>query len=221
MSRKKIAPRFVAYYRVSTERQGRSGLGLEAQQAAVAGFINGDAELVASFTEVESGKRSDRPELAKALDACRRRKAKLVIAKLDRLSRNLAFIATLMESKVEFVAVDNPHANRLTVHILAAVAEHERAMISQRTKDALAAAKARGKRLGNPKLADAAKIGTTATKAGAKKFAANVLPLIREIQAGGIKTHAAIAAKLNERKVATARGGRWSHQQVGSVLGRA
>jgi DNA invertase Pin-like site-specific DNA recombinase len=220
MSPRKVG-RFVAYFRVSTERQGRSGLGLEAQQAAVAGFINGGAELVASFTEVESGKRSDRPELVKALDACRRQKARLVIAKLDRLSRNLAFIATLMESGVEFVAVDNPHANKLTVHILAAVAEHERAMISQRTKDALAAAKARGKRLGNPKLAEAAKIGTAATKAGAEQFAANVLPVIREIQKCGIKTHAAIAAKLNERKVATARGGRWSHQQVGSVLGRA
>ena len=99
MSPKRTPPRFVAYYRVSTERQGKSGLGLEAQQAAVAGFINGDAVLVASFTEVESGKRSDRPELVKALDACRRQKAKLVIAKMDRLSRNLAFIAALMESK--------------------------------------------------------------------------------------------------------------------------
>jgi DNA invertase Pin-like site-specific DNA recombinase len=114
MSPKRLQ-RFVAYYRVSTERQGRSGLGLEAQQAAVVGFINGGTELVREFTEVESGKGSDRPELVKALDACRRQKARLVIAKLDRLSRNLAFIATLMESGVEFVAVDNPHANKLTV----------------------------------------------------------------------------------------------------------
>ena len=98
------------YYRVSTERQGRSGLRLAAQQAAVAGFINGGTELVAEFTEIESGKRDERPALAKALEACRRHKARLVIAKLDRLSRNLAFIATLMESGVEFVAVDNPHA---------------------------------------------------------------------------------------------------------------
>ena len=220
MSPKRVPPRFVAYYRVSTERQGKSGLGLEAQQAAVAGFINGDAVLIASFTEVESGKRSDRPELAKALEACRRQKARLVIAKLDRLSRNLAFIATLMESSVEFVAVDNPHANKLTVHILAAVAEHERAMISERTKAALAAAKRRGVRLGNPTLAKAAKRGTAAVKAGAKRFAANVLPLIREIQAAGAGSNAAIAAKLNERKVATARGGRWSHVQVGAALGR-
>ena len=221
MSPKKVPQRFVAYYRVSTERQGRSGLGLDAQQAAVAGFINGDAVLNASFIEVESGKRSDRPELARAFEACRRHKAKLVIAKLDRLSRNLAFIATLMESGVEFVAVDNPHANKLTVHILAAVAQHEREMISQRTKDALAAAKRRGVRLGNPRLAMAAGQGTAATKAAARQFAANVLPVIRDIQAGGAKSNAAIAAKLNERNVPTARGGKWAHVQVGAVIGRA
>ena len=139
-------------------------MGLDAQQAAVASFINGGTELVAEFTEIESGKRNERPELAKAFEACRRHKAKLVIAKLDRLSRNLAFIATLMESGVEFVAVDNPHANKLTVHILAAVAQHEREMISQRTKDALAAAKRRGVRLGNPNLATAAGQGTAATR---------------------------------------------------------
>jgi DNA invertase Pin-like site-specific DNA recombinase len=107
-------------------------------------------ELVGEFVEVESGKKSDRPELARAIEACRKHKARLVIAKLDRLSRNLAFVATLMDSGVEFVAVDNPHANKLTIHILAAVAEHEREAISERTKAALAAAKARGKRLGTP-----------------------------------------------------------------------
>ena len=221
MSPKKVIPRFVAYYRVSTERQGRSGLGLEAQQAAVASFINGGTELVATFTEIESGKRNERPELAKAFEACRRHKAKLVIAKLDRLSRNLAFIATLMESGVEFVAVDNPHANKLTVHILAAVAQHEREIISQRTKDALAAAKRRGVRLGNPNLATAAGQGTAATKAAARRFAVNVLPVIRDIQAGGAKSNAAIAAKLNERRVPTARGGKWAHVQVAAVLSRA
>ena len=131
--------KFVAYFRVSTDRQGKSGLGLEAQRKSVLDFLDGGRwSLVAEFTEVESGKRSNRPQLAKALDACRRQKAKLVIAKLDRLSRNLAFIATLMESGVEFVAVDNPHANKLTVHILAAVAQHEREMISERTKAPLA-----------------------------------------------------------------------------------
>ena len=126
-------------------------MGLEAQQKAVRDYLNGDAwELVAEFVEVESGKKSDRPELARALEVCRRQKAKLVIAKLDRLSRNLAFIATMMESGVEFVAVDNPHASKLTLHILAAVAEHEREAISDRTRAALAAAKARGARLGTP-----------------------------------------------------------------------
>ncbi len=213
--------RFIAYYRVSTDRQGRSGLGLDAQKKAVEDSLNGGPwQLVGEFTEIESGKRSDRPALEKALEACRRNKAKLVIAKLDRLSRNLAFIATLMESSVEFVAVDNPHANKLTIHILAAVAQHEREMISERTKAALQAAKARGKRLGNPKLSKAAARGTAAGKAAADQFAANVLPVIREIQASGISSHNAIAAKLNERKVKTARGGRWSHVQVGMILAR-
>jgi hypothetical protein len=135
-------------------------------------------KLVGEFTEVESGKRSDRPELEKALAACKKQRAKLVIAKLDRLSRNLAFIATLMESGVEFVAVDNPHANKLTIHILAAVAQHEREMISERTKAALQVAKKRGQRLGNPGIAKAAKLGRAALKANARRFAANVRPII-------------------------------------------
>src|SRR2546428_4213436 len=141
--------KFVAYFRVSTDKQGKSGLGLEAQREAVLTYLDGGRwSLVQEFVEVESGKRNDRPELTAALAACKKHKAKLVIAKLDRLSRNLAFIATLMDSGVEFVAVDNPHANRLTLHILAAVAEHERHMIADRTKAALQAAKARGIRLG-------------------------------------------------------------------------
>jgi DNA invertase Pin-like site-specific DNA recombinase len=140
---------FVAYYRVSTERQGRSGLGLEAQQKAVRDHLNGgNWGIVAEFTEVESGKRSDRPQLAAALAACRLRGAKLIIAKLDRLARNVHFVSGLMESGVDFVAADFPQANRLTVHILAAVAEHEAKMISERTKVALAAAKRRGVKLG-------------------------------------------------------------------------
>jgi DNA invertase Pin-like site-specific DNA recombinase len=141
--------RFVAYYRVSTDRQGRSGLGLEAQQKAVRDYLDGGSwDLVGELTEVETGRANDRPELTKALALCRKHKAKLVIAKLDRLSRNLAFIATLTDSAVEFVAVDNPHANKLTIHILAAVAQHEREMIAARTKAALQAAKRRGRVLG-------------------------------------------------------------------------
>jgi DNA invertase Pin-like site-specific DNA recombinase len=211
--------KFVAYYRVSTDRQGKSGLGLEAQREAVMQYLNGGPwTLVGEFTEVESGKRADRPELEKALAACKKQKARLVIAKLDRLSRNLAFIAALMESGVEFVAVDNPHMNKLTIHILAAVAEHEREMISERTKAALAAAKRRGTRLGNPNLPQAAKRGVAALKANARQFAANVRPIIEEIMRAGATSHNQIAAKLNERNVKTARGGRWTHVQVGAIL---
>jgi len=214
--------RFVAYYRVSTTRQGESGLGLDAQRSAVLAHINGGAELVAEFAEVESGKRADRPELAKALEACRRQRATLVIAKLDRLSRNLAFIAALMDSGTDFVAVDNPHATRLTLHILAAVAEHEREMISARTSAALQAAKARGVRLGNPRpTAEAAARASAALKAAASQFAANVMPIVRELQASGVKSRAALAAALNARRVPTARGGSWSHVQVGAILTRA
>src|SRR5436305_5419555 len=157
---------FVSYYRVSTDRQGESGLGLDAQRNA--DYLNGGCwNLLAEFTEIESGKRADRPQLAAALGACKKQKARLVIAKLDRLSRNLAFIATLMDSGVEFVAVDNPHANKLTIHILAAVAQHERELISARTSAALKAAKARGKRLGNPKLSEARRRATAARKESA------------------------------------------------------
>ncbi len=216
------ARRFVAYYRVSTDRQGRSGLGLEAQQKTVRDYLNGGAwELVGEFVEVESGKYADRPELTRALEACRKQKARLVIAKLDRLSRNLAFIATLMNAGVEFVAVDNPHASRLTLHILAAVAEHERVAISERTKAALAAAKARGRRLGTPDPKGAVKRMHIALKAKTSRFASNVLPIIREIQGAGHKSRNAIAGQLNARKVATARGGRWTHVQVEKILARA
>jgi DNA invertase Pin-like site-specific DNA recombinase len=172
------------------------------------------------FIEVESGKRADRPELAKALEACRRHGAKLVIAKLDRLSRNLAFIATMMESGVEFVAVDNPHASKLTLHILAAVAEHEREAISDRTRAALAAAKARGVRLGTPDRDGAVKRMVAAHSMHARQFAANVLPLIREIRGAGYAGNNAIAGQLNARKVSTARGGRWTHVQVRQILSR-
>src|SRR5277367_4199142 len=141
--------KFVAYYRVSTAKQGASGLGLEAQQESVRSYLNGGRwKMVDEVTEIESGKRNDRPALASALSLCRIHKATLIIAKLDRLARNVHFISGLMESKVDFVAVDFPQANKLTVHILAAVAEHEALMISQRTKAALGAAKARGVVLG-------------------------------------------------------------------------
>jgi DNA invertase Pin-like site-specific DNA recombinase len=195
---------------------------LEAQREAVHAYLNGGRwSLTSEFVEIESGKRNDRPQLAAALAACKRHKAKLVIAKLDRLSRNLAFIAALMESGVEFVAVDNPHANKLTVHILAAVAQHERELIALRTRDALQAAKARGKRLGNPKLAAARKSAIEGNRAAAARYAANVLPVIREIQASGITSLRGIARALAARGIATARGGQWTPVQVNDILVRA
>jgi DNA invertase Pin-like site-specific DNA recombinase len=140
-----MPPAFIAYYRVSTDRQGASGLGLEAQRQTVADHVaRSGGALMAEFTEIESGARKKRPQLHAALVECQRRKATLIIAKLDRLGRNVAFIAALMESGVEFIAADNPQASRLLLHLLAAFAEHKREQISQRTKDALAAAKRRG-----------------------------------------------------------------------------
>jgi DNA invertase Pin-like site-specific DNA recombinase len=206
--------------RVSTDRQGRSGLGLEAQQSSVRNDLNGgEWVLIGEFTEIESGKHENRPELVKALEVCRHQKARLVIAKLDRLSLNLAFIATLMNSGVEFLAVDNPHANKLTVHILAAVAKHEREMISKRTRSACRRLRLE-EETGQSQGARGGVLGNIVIKDTARKFVANVLPVIREIQAAGAKSNAAIAAKLNERRVPTARGGVWTHVQVGAIIGR-
>ena len=172
--------RWISYLRVSTDRQGASGLGLEAQRKAVEDYLNGGSwKLAAEYVEIESGKRSNnRPQLAGALAACKKHKAKLVIAKLDRLARNVHFISGLMDAGVEFVACDMPHANKLTIHILAAVAEHEREAISARTKAALAAAKARGKQLGGPKLDEDRIKGRAALVANADRFAANTLPIV-------------------------------------------
>jgi DNA invertase Pin-like site-specific DNA recombinase len=213
--------KFIAYYRVSTQRQGDSGLGLDAQRRAVRDYLDGGSwQLVGEFTEVESGKHAARPELAKALAQCKRERAKLVIAKLDRLSRNVAFLATLMDRGVDFVACDNPHANKLTIHILAAVAEHEREMIAQRTKDALAAAKRRGVKLGGPKLEVAQEVSRHRRKALADQRAANVVPIIREVQRAGLKSLRAIAEALNSRGVRTARGGTWHASSVRDALKR-
>ena len=202
--------KFVAYYRVSTDRQGRSGLGLEAQQKAVSDYLNGGGwESVGEFTEVETGKRNDRPELTKALAACRKHKAKLVIAKLDRLSRNLAFIATLMDAGVEFIAVDNPHANKLTVHILAAVAQHEREMIGDRTKAALQVAKARGVKLGR----NGAERLAPAYRAAAINRAKQLAPVLTELKAAGLSARR-IAVELSAREVPTLLRGKWHAQTV-------
>ena len=213
---------FISYLRVSTDAQGASGLGLEAQRAAVGAFLNGgDWKLIAEVVEIESGKNSARPELAKALALCKRHKATLVVAKLDRLSRSVAFLAQLLDAGVEFVACDNPHANKLMVHMLAAFAEHERDQISARTKAALQAAKARGIKLGGPKLAEAQSKGQAAQRAGADQRAANVMPVVRGIQEAGVTSLNAIAQTLNARGIPTARGGRWTHQGVKNLLDRA
>jgi DNA invertase Pin-like site-specific DNA recombinase len=220
--------RFVAYYRLSTECQGASNLGLEAQRQAVHEFLTGDRrKLLDGFTEVESGKRADRPELAKAFAACRLHRATLVIAKLDRLSRDAAFLLNLRDADVDFVAADMPDANRMTVGILACVAEHEREAISQRTKAALAAAKARGKRLGNPGnlSAKAAAVGRQRGNAAgvdrAARRSADLAPVLAEIKASGITSLGGIARALNERGIPTARGQRtWQAVQVQRVLER-
>jgi DNA invertase Pin-like site-specific DNA recombinase len=218
---------FIAYYRVSTERQGRSGLGLDAQRQAVTDYLNGGTwTLIEEFTEIESGKRNDRPQLAAALDACRRHKATLIIAKLDRLARNVAFIATLMENTrgVDFVAADMPEANKVTLHIMAALAEHEREMISQRTKAALQAAKARGQQLGwsmpqrRQEARQASSRGVAVRQQKAETFAANVLPIVRDIEAAGVTTLQRIAKALNARGVSTARGGKWHAATVRNLL---
>ena len=214
--------KFVAYYRVSTAKQGNSGLGLEAQREAVRAYLNGRPwQLVGETVEVESGKRADRPKLAEALRLCRLHGATLIIAKLDRLARNVAFVSNLMESGVEFTAVDFPQANRLTVHILAAVAEHEAAMVSTRTKAALAAAKARGARLGGHRgvvptdAHRAAGRATQASRAGSRS--ADIAPILTDLAAAGVSSLGAVARALNDRAIPAARGGLWTPMQVGRL----
>jgi DNA invertase Pin-like site-specific DNA recombinase len=219
--------RFVAYYRVSTTQQGRSGLGLDAQREAVAQFLNGGGwGLLGAFTEVESGKRADRPQLAQALALCRLTGAVLVIAKLDRLSRDAHFLIGLEKAGVEFVAADMPNANRLTVHLMAVIAQAEREMISKRTKEALAAARDRRKREGKSPLGGyrggkppPPGVGTAARRAKADTFAARVRPTIEALQTEG-KGRRQIAAALMERGIMTAEGGRWDATKVRNVLKR-
>lgn len=220
--------RLVAYERVSTVRQGASGLGLAAQRKVIGDFAAArGAEVLARFTEVESGRKADRPELARALHLARVTGATLVIAKLDRLSRNAAFLLALRDSGVRFVACDMPEANDLTVGIMALVAEAERAAISRRTTEALAAAKARGVRLGNPNgaasLRRAGKGGTAlraAVAANAEAFARDLAPVIADIRAQGRTSLRAIAAELSARGIRTRRGGQWQVSNVRALLAR-
>jgi DNA invertase Pin-like site-specific DNA recombinase len=217
--------RTINYYRVSTAKQGKSGLGLEAQRAAIDSFCaTRGCEPLHEYIEVESGKRDDRPELAKALHHAKITGATLVIAKLDRLSRNLAFLAALQDAGTKFIAADMPEANELTIHIMAAMAQAERKAISKRTKEALAAAKARGTKLGNPLGAKAFgphrgnRAAVDAIKAKAKAFAADLQPVIEAIRADGHSSLRAIAAELNSRGIMTARGGKWGPQAVSDVV---
>ena len=220
--------KFISYLRVSTARQGASGLGLEAQREAVSRYLNGGSwTLVQEVMEVESGKRNDRPAIAEALRLCRLHKATLVIAKLDRLARNVHFISSLMESGVDFVACDFPEANRLTVHILAAVAEHEAAMISARTKAALQAAKVRGVRLGGQRgslerMASMAAKGNRASATARRDSAITRRQDLQHVIAGitleGVQSLRGIATKMNDAGMGTARGGRWTATQVARVI---
>jgi DNA invertase Pin-like site-specific DNA recombinase len=218
--------KFVTYLRVSTDKQGRSGLGIEAQRAAVSAFLNGgNWEVCGEYLEIESGKRADRPKLAEAMRACRQHRATLLIAKLDRLSRDAHFLLGLEKAGVEFVAADMPTANRLTVGIMAMVADEERRMISARTKAALQAAKARGTILGGDRgyrITDAAReAGIAAVKAKASARAADLLPIIREIQAGGAGLRE-IARQLTERGIPTSRGSAaWTPTAVSRVIAAA
>ena len=220
--------RIVAYFRVSTRKQGDSGLGLEGQEAAISAYAQSNkAKILASYTEVESGKLAERRELSKALAHARRSKATLVVAKLDRLARNVAFLSALMDSGVEFIACDNPFANRLTIHILAAVAEDEARRISERTKTALAAYKARGGRLGASlpqcqtltlasRKIGAMRAGVSATRL-AKEAYRDIDPILRDLQRKGLSLRG-MARKINEMGHTTRFGKNWNHVQIKRIL---
>ena len=218
----------VAYYRVSTREQGRSGLGLDAQRAAVFRFAEAEGfDVAAELTEIETGKGSDaldrRPQLSAALAEARRqgKGTPVAVAKLDRLSRDVHFISGLMSHKTPFLVADlGPAVEPFLLHLYAALAEKERSLISTRTKAALAAAKARGQALGGPNLKEARVVARQRIKADADAHADVVMPTIREAQAAGAKTLRAIAAALNGRGIATARGGKWEAATVRNILRR-
>ena len=221
------AGKFVSYLRVSTPRQGRSGLGLEAQRQAVEEYLNGGRwKLVEEVIEVESGRNNKRPQLQHALSGCRLHNATLVVAKLDRLSRNASFLLTLRDSSVEFVAADLPQANRLTVGILAMVAEQEAEAISSRTRAALAAAKRRGVILGRPEHLDAVarRLGTKASaqvrSAQANQRAADLAPVVSGLRAKGAVSLRDLAAELTALDYLTTRGRAWSPAEVRRLLQR-
>lgn len=213
----------IGYVRVSTDKQGRSGLGLEAQRAAIQAYaLQHGGEIAAWYTEIESGRRDDRPQLEAAIAAARRMKAQLVFAKLDRLSRSVHFVAGLMARNVDFRVADMPQATPFMLHVYAALAEEEARKISERTTAALAAAKARGVRLGSPKARETVAAARAARSAAAKAHADNLVPLVRQIQASGAGSLAAVARALEARGIKTPRGGtRWQAVQVSRLLALA
>ncbi|PZV35346.1 resolvase [Mesorhizobium kowhaii] len=220
-------PSAVAYYRVSTQRQGRSGLGIEAQRAAVARFAEAeDIAIIREVTEVETGKGADaldrRPQLSAALALARQAKCPVVVAKLDRLSRDVAFIAGLMVQRVPFIVAElGADADPFMLHLYAALAEKERRLISERTKAALASRKAFGMKLGNPtNTTEAAAKGRKISIVEADRFAQSVLPIIASIQRSGITSLRGLAIALNNRGVRTARNGQWQVSNVRNILAR-
>jgi DNA invertase Pin-like site-specific DNA recombinase len=216
----------VAYLRVSTSKQGRSGLGIEAQRENIVRFAASEGyELIGEFIEIETGKGADalerRPQLAAALNAARKRKGSVVVAKLDRLSRDVHFISGLMAHRVPFIVTElGADVDPFILHLYAALSEKERNLIAGRTKAALAAKKAQGKVLGGPNLPEARVAAQVVIKANADRYAANVLPIIREAQKAGADTLRDIADALNARGIATARGGRWHATSVKNLLER-
>ena len=211
---------FVAYYRVSTQRQGQSGLGLEAQQSAVVQYCAGK-EIIAEFTEIESGRKTDRPQLLAALALAKKNKATLVIAKLDRLARNVHFISGLLESGVQFIAVDMPEADRTFLQMAAVFAEWEARKISERTKAALQAAKERGTKLGSPTPEIGSKRGTEAIVAKSNAYAIMVAPSLKEVVANVGTNLRDIADGLQLRGIKTAKGNvQWHPAQVAKLIRR-
>jgi DNA invertase Pin-like site-specific DNA recombinase len=218
----------VAYYRVSTDRQRRSGLGIEAQRAAVARFAEAEGlSIVAEFAEAETGKGADaldcRPQLAAALTAARAKRCAVLVSKLDRLSRDVAFISGLMAQRVPFIVAElGADADPFMLHLYAALAEKERRVIAERTRAALAAKKAAGAFLGNPRnLEEAGERGRMRLTAEADQFAANVLPIVLELRGSGARGYGAIASLLNQRGLRTARGGQWHVSTVRNLLARS
>ncbi|MGD9685923.1 MAG: recombinase family protein [Desulfobacter sp.] len=213
---------YIAYLRVSTDKQGEHGHGIHAQRQAIGNYLGAQGgELLEEYVEIESGKKNDRPALQQAISRCKMSRATLIIAKLDRLSRNLAFIANIMDAGIDFIACDNPYATRLTIHILAAIAEHEREMISRRTREALFAAKQKGVKLGGYRgTTIQAKIrqqGLAQRKQRSAEYAANVYPTISEYLNSGLSLNATAQA-LNNGHILTVRGCHWTAKAVSRIL---